>query len=320
MARVVVVIPTWNGRELLAGALATLGAQDFGDFRVVVVDNGSDDGTADWLSASHPDVEVVGLPRNVGFAPAVNAGIAAARDAEYVALLNNDMEVAPRWLGELVAALDAHPDAGSATSKLLIASSPELLDGAGDLVTWYAATWRRGHGEADRGQYDTPGEIASACAGAALYRRAALDDVGGFEESFFAYLEDTDWGLRAQLRGWACRWVPSSVAVHLGGATSRRMGDLETRLVTRNALALALRCFPARRLAAWAPVVVAFQLYALVMALREGRARAVLGGWREAAARLPATLQARRAIQSRRCVPLERLDAVVQRGILRRRR
>lgn len=315
--RVSVVIPTWNGRELLQGALDSLDRQAFGEFDVIVVDNGSTDGTVEYLRSSRPAVELVAFADNVGFAGAVNAGIAAAA-SDYVALLNNDMDLDPAWLGELVAALDAHPEAGSATSKQLIASSRELLDGAGDLVTWYGATWRRGHGVRDDGQYDVAAELASACAGAALYRRTALDDVGPFEESFFAYLEDTDWGLRAQLRGWSCRWVPSSVAYHLGGATSRRMGDLETQLIHRNSLALALRCYPARRLVAWLPLLLAYQAYSFAQAARSGRAGAVLRGWSEALRRLPATLRARRTIQVRRRVPLARLDAVVERGIFRR--
>ena len=153
---------------------------------------------------------------------------------------------------------------------------PGVLDGAGDLVTWYGATWRRGHGEPDRGQYDTPGAVASPCAGAALYRREALEAVGGFDERFFAYLEDADWGLRAQLAGWRCVYVPAAVALHLGGATSRRLGDLETELIARNTLALVVKSFPAGTVGA---VVAAdrrrIRLWVLV---RAARARDVARG------------------------------------------
>lgn len=315
-ARATVVIPTWNGRELLAAALASLREQRFRDFEVVVVDNGSTDGTPEHVRAAHPEVELVVLAENRGFAGAVNAGIGHAR-GEFVALLNNDMELDPGWLAELVAALDAHPHAGSAASKLRMLREPGVLDGAGDVVTWYGATWRRGHGEPDRGQYDEPGVIASPCAGAALYRRRALEDVGSFDERFFAYLEDADWGLRAQLAGWPCRWVPTAVAYHLGGATSRRMGDLETELIARNTLALVLKSFPAGRLVLWAPLIVAYQAWVLGQAVGRGSWRAVLRGWSAALSGLPATLRARAEVGRRTREP-RALAAVVTGRIVRR--
>ena len=315
--RVSVVIPTWNGRELLAAALASLREQRFRGFEVVVVDNGSTDGTLEWVRADHPEAELVVLGENRGFAGAVNAGIGHAR-GEFVALLNNDMELDPGWLAELVAALDAHPDAGSAASKLRMLRDPGLLDGAGDVVTWYGATWRRGHGEPDRGQYDEPGVIASPCAGAALYRRRALEAVGSFDERFFAYLEDADWGLRAQLAGWPCRWVPTAVAYHLGGATSRRMGDLETELIARNTPALVLKSFPAGRLVSWAPLIVGYQAWVLGQAVRRGSWRAVLRGWSAALRGLPATLRARSEVRRRTREP-RALAGVVTGGIVRRR-
>jgi GT2 family glycosyltransferase len=315
-ARATVVIPTWNGRELLAAALASLREQRFRDFEVLVVDNGSTDGTPEHVREAHPEAELLVLAENHGFAGAVNAGIDRAR-GEYVALLNNDMELDPGWLAELVAALDADPSAGSAASKLRMLREPGLLDGAGDVVTWYGATWRRGHGEPDRGQYDEPGLVASPCAGAALYRRRALEEVGTFDESFFAYLEDADWGLRAQLAGWPCLWVPGAVAYHLGGATSRRMGDLETELIARNTVALVLKSFPAGRLVAWAPLIVGYQAWVLGQAVGRGSWRAVLRGWSAALRALPATLRARAEVRRRTREP-RALGRVVTGGIVRR--
>ena len=315
-ARATVVIPTWNGRDLLAAALASLREQRFRDFDVVVVDNGSTDGTPEWVRADHPEAELVVLAENRGFAGAVNAGIGHAR-GEFVALLNNDMELDPGWLAELVAALDADPAAGSAASKLRMLREPGVLDGAGDVVTWYGATWRRGHGEPDRGQYDEPGVVASPCAGAALYRRRALEEVGSFDERFFAYLEDADWGLRAQLAGWTCRWVPTAVAYHVGGATSRRMGDLETELIARNTLALVLKSFPAGRLALWAPLMLAYQGWVLGQAVARGSWRAVLRGWSAAVRGVPVTLRARAEVRRRTREP-RALAGVVTSRIVRR--
>lgn len=307
-ARVCVVIPTWNGRELLDRALASLVRQSLAA-EVVVVDNGSTDGTTAHVRERWPDVSLVVLEGNRGFAAAVNAGVAAS-SSEFVALLNNDMELDPEWLAALVGALEADPAAGSAASKLRMLREPGLLDGAGDLVTWYGATWRRGHGEPDRGQYDEPSVIAGPCAGAALYRRRALEEVGGFDERFFAYLEDADWGLRAQLAGWRCLWVPSAVAYHLGGATSRRMGDLETELIARNTPALVLKSWPAGRLLAWSPLILGYQAYTLVRAVRAGTWHAVLRGWGAALRNLPRTLRARREVRARTRDP-HALDAVM---------
>jgi GT2 family glycosyltransferase len=312
MTRVTVIIPTWNGRELLTAALRSLREQRFRDFEVLVVDNGSTDGTAAHVRAQHPEAEVLELAENHGFAGAVNAGIGRA-GGEYVALLNNDMELDPAWLDELVAALDGEPGAGSAACKLRMLHEPGVLDGAGDVVTWYGATWRRGHGEPDSGQYDELGTVASPCAGAALYRRRALEEVGLFDEAFFAYLEDADWGLRAQLAGWPCRWVPSAVAYHVGGATSRRMGDLETELIARNTLALVLKSFPAGRLVLWAPLIVAYQL----VVLARGPWRAVLRGWSAAVRGLPATWRARAEVRRRTRDP-GALGGVVTGRIVRR--
>jgi GT2 family glycosyltransferase len=316
------VIPTWNGRELLDAALASLGEQRFRDFAVVVVDNGSTDGTVEHLRATQPDVELVALAENDGFAGAVNAGIGRAA-REGVVLLNNDMELDPGWLAKPVGALEAELPAGSAASKLRILREPGVLDGGGDVVTWYGATWRRGHGETDRGQYDEPGLVASPCAGAALYRRRALEEVGAFDGRFFACLEDADWGLRAQLAGWPCLWVPAAVAYHLVGATSRRMGDLETELIARNTLALVLKSFPAPprpapRLALWAPLIVGYQAWVLGQALRRGSWRAVLRAWSAAARGVPGTLTARAEVRRRTRDP-GALDRVVAARIVRRR-
>ena len=306
--RVTVVIPNWNGREMLDMVLPTLGAQSYDALRVLVVDNGSTDGSVEHLRDRHPGVDVLALRENTGFAGAVNAGFDAA-ETEYVALFNNDMELEPDCVAELVAALDAHPEAGSATAKMVMLREPGVLDGAGDSLTWFGGAWRRGHGEPDDGRFDTPQEVFSACGGAALSRAAALDRVGLMDARFFAYLEDVDWGLRAQLAGLTCRYVPGAVVRHLGGATSRRMGDLEAYLIHRNTLWLVAKGFPLARLVPALPAVLAFQLWTLLRTARSGGPwRAILRGWRHGLRGLPVALRARRGVQARRTAPLAQLD------------
>ncbi|MGH3994108.1 MAG: glycosyltransferase, partial [Pseudonocardiaceae bacterium] len=165
---------SYDGRHLLETMLPSLAAQEFRDYRVVVVDNGSSDGTAGWLAEHWPQVAVVALPDNVGVTPALNVCVREAR-TEFVGLFNNDLELHPAALGELVGALREHPQAASAGAKLVDFHDHAVLDGAGDTFAWAGTGDRRGHGERDRGQYDQPGEFFGACGGAAVYRRAAFE-------------------------------------------------------------------------------------------------------------------------------------------------
>jgi GT2 family glycosyltransferase len=306
-----VAILSYDGLELLQTVLPSLDAQRFRDFRTVVVDNGSSDGSAEWLAQARPDVEVVALPSNVGVTAALNVCIDAA-PTQLVALLNNDVELDPDCLGELVAAMRAHPEAGSAAAKLVDYHDRGVLDGAGDLFGWACVPARRGHGEADRGQYDEPRSIFGACGAVAVYRRAALDAVGRFDDSFFAFYEDTDWAFRAQLAGWDCRYVPSAVAYHMGSATlGAGLTDFMRYHLVRNGIWLVAKDYPAAALLRQAPRLAYGQLAALRDAARAGK----LPVWRRAIADavrgLPAVLRRRRAVQRRRTRSLRELDAVV---------
>jgi GT2 family glycosyltransferase len=291
--------------------LPTLAAQSYRDFTTLVVDNGSEDGTVGYLKAEWPDFGVLALPSNVGFATAVNRGVSAT-EGEYVALLNNDVELEPDWLGELVAALDEHRDAASATPKLLRYHDRELLDGAGDDLSWSGVCTRRGYRRPDAGQYDVPEEVFSACGGAALYRRSALERIGPFDEDFFAYLEDVDWGFRARLAGYGCRYVPSSRAYHMGGATTDRVDGLGVYLRRRNQIALVLKNYPPRSLVRHLPDLLLEQVLGFVLSIRQGTLRPQLRAWRDALRQLPATLRKRRQIQRTRVIDDRQLAATVR--------
>jgi GT2 family glycosyltransferase len=305
--RLTVIVPSLNGRRMLGLVLPSLDRQTYRDFEVVVVDNGSQDGSVDYLHREWPSVKVLALDRNHGFAGAVNAGIRWA-DSELVALVNNDMELDPRFLEELVGALSQYATAGSATAKMLSYADRMRIDGAGDVISWNGSACRRGHGQPDRGQYDTPSSIFGACAGGAVYRRQALTDVGLFDEDFFAYLEDVDWSFRSQLFGYTCRYVPSARAFHVGGATAGPMTGLEPFLVRRNQILLVLKNFPLERLIVHLPSLLVREL---VLAVRHGRARALLRAWGAAARELRKTLAKRRAIQRNRRVAAGRLRVVI---------
>ena len=306
------MIPSWNGRDLLDIVLPSLERQEYGDFRVTVVDNGSTDGTADHLRAAWPDVGVIELPENVGFAAAVNRGIEASQ-SEFVALVNNDMELDRAWLREMVGALRDHPRAASAAGKVLRYHEREVVDSAGDTMSWYGLSVPRGRGETDDGRYDAPGAVFSATAGAALYRAQALDDVGPFDADFFAYAEDVDWGFRAQLLGWECRYVPAAVAYHVGRATSSRISGLAHYLFLRNTITMVIKDYPAGALVRHAPRLAMFLAKQVSGSFRRRFAGQMLRALRDALVQLPRTLAKRREVQSRRRAGTAELDELIER-------
>jgi GT2 family glycosyltransferase len=178
-----------------------------------------------------------------------------------------------------------------------------------------SAVINRGAGELDDGQYDEAEAVFGACAGAALYRRAAFDLVGGFDESYFAYLEDVDWAMRAQLAGLDARYEPAAVAYHMGGATTRRRSHFYGRLQRRNQVLLVVKTFPAGLIARHGWRIVATHVLWLVASVRDGMLREHLGAWREVLALLPATLRRRRAVQRSRVRPLRQLEQLMVAGL-----
>jgi GT2 family glycosyltransferase len=304
---VTAIVLTYDGRALLEVVLPSLAAQSEPAREVIVVDNGSTDGTSEWLRSQWPQVKVLALPTNVGVAAALNQGVAQA-GGEYVALLNNDLELAGDWLAEMVAGLQRHPDAASVACKLRSYRDRERLDGAGDVLTRRLVAFRRGGGELDEGQYDREEEILTPTAGAALYRASALAEVGPFDESFWAYFEDVDWGLRAQLAGWRSWYIPGALAFHMGGATTG--GDRNPFYLVlhhRNRIGLMVKDLPLALLLQSAPAILREQAGTLVHCARNGTLglylRALLGALRL----MPRWLAARRRIQRGRRVPVSRL-------------
>jgi hypothetical protein len=298
---VAAVVPNWNGRRWLDGCLASLTAQDRRFDEIVVVDNGSTDGSRAALARDWPAVRVVALEHNHGFAVAANRGVAAAGGADAVALVNTDVQLDADWLARTVAALEGDERAGSVATKMVSLRDPGMLDDCGDVLRRDGICEQRGHGRVDDGRWDERGEVFGACAGAALYRRAALDAVGGFDERLFAYIEDVDLALRLRLAGWRCRYEPA-VARHWGGGASAQLGRPVAAWVERNTLLVCARAFPWRW---WAGPVAYRQLAWLVAAARGGSLRAFLRGAAAALPALPAFLRERRALRASATVPIE---------------
>jgi GT2 family glycosyltransferase len=306
-----VAIATYNGRALLEVALASLAEQTFRDFRVLVVDDASSDDTGRWLAETWPEVELVTNRRNRGVTATLNTCLERPR-TPLIGLFNNDVELDPRCLERLVLALDQHPEAGSAGGKLLDFAQRELIDGAGDVFSWTAMGARRGHGERDTGQYDQPRAIFGACGGAAVYRRSALETVGALDEDFFAFYEDVDWSLRAQLAGLGCRYVPSAVVYHMGSATlGRGLSDFTRYHLWRNTLWIIAKDLPTSSLLRHSPQLLLGQLINLAVAVRDRKLNIWLRVWRDALRGLPRTLRKRRVVQARKRIAASALEAVV---------
>ena len=310
-ARVSVIIPNWNTRRYLGPCLRSLREQTFRDFEVILVDSGSEDDSLSFVAENFPEVHLIALGENRGFSGAVNAGIGAS-DSELVVLLNNDTEQDPAWLATLVRAAEGHPKAGSFASKLLDFRNRQVLDGAGDALRKSGLPYRLGHGERDLGQFDKPTPVFGACAAAAMYRREMFDDIGTFDEDFFAYCEDGDLSFRAQLAGYSCLYVPGAVVYHVGSAsTGGKRSPTATRLGTRNSLCLLVKNLPSALVPGILPAFVAGQLSRLAVTTLTGVLPAHLKGLAQALRLLPLMLRKRRLIQRRRRIPVSRIGELL---------
>lgn len=267
-ARVAVVIPHWNRAELLQSFLAELPQQTRPFDRVIVVDNGSTDGSPEV--AEQAGAEVIRLPKNAGFAVAVNRGIAAAADCDWIAIVNNDVTLAPRWLERL---LLAGRDAFFVTGKILSAQDHSLIDGTWDEIARSGCAYRCGAGEKDDPRWNDQRQIRMASMTASLFRRTLFDEFGSLDERFVSYLEDIDFGLRCAKGHRAGCYEPTAVAYHQGSSTWGRWNPDTVRQIAQNQILLTKKHFHGQP--RW-PILVGQMLWGLVAA-RHGCFQA----WRE---------------------------------------
>lgn len=270
-----VVVVTWNGRERLAESLPAIVEQQNVRHEVILVDNGSTDGTAGWVRSAFPSVRVVELAENTGFAAGNNRGFVSAR-APLVATINNDAIPDPDWLASLVSAAAAHPDAGMFASRMVYLHDPEIIDSAGINLNPLGIAWDRKAGTPLRD--DTDGEVFGASAGAALYRRELLQATGGFDERFFAYLEDVDLAWRARWLGWKARYVTGARVRHMHSATWAEDSPLKTFHLGRNKVWLIAKNYPLGPLLRWLPLILAYDAASLPVTVWRQRGLAAVRG------------------------------------------
>lgn len=265
------------------------------DFEAIVVDNGSADGTREFLEASFPKVRGIYFKERLGFAKAANAGMAAAR-GEYIALLNNDTEVDPNWLTALKNRLDTVPQIGFCASKLISFDKRGILDGAGDVYLRDGHAQRLGWGLPDSPQFQKSFKIFGACGAASIYRRALLEKTGLLDEDFAMYYEDVDLNFRAQLYGFQCEFVPEAVVYHMGSASSNPKTMF---LLARNSVFVIVKNWPAPLLRKNLPRAVAARIKLAWDFLKSNRplAFSYLKGTFLALLELPSLMRKRRSIQ-----------------------
>ncbi len=246
-----VIIPNWNGMRLnlLPTCLNALRQQTFRDFETIVVDDCSTDGSQGFVGQVYPEVRLLAREKNRGFAPAVNAGIRAAR-GDVIVLLNNDTEADPHWLEEIARALSKNPRAGIVACKLKLFDQRDRIHSAGDFYRVDGIPGNRGVWEEDRGQYDDARGVASslspcfgACGGAAAYRKAMLDEIGLFDEELVSNLEDVDMNWRARWAGYPIVYAPRAVVYHRVSATGG--GAYGSFYVGRNFICVLAKDYPA---------------------------------------------------------------------------
>lgn len=224
----------WNGKDLLRSSLQSLKIQSHKDLEIIVVDNGSTDGSVEMISKEFPGIRLVENSMNLGFARPNNQGMAQA-EGESFFLINNDAAAEKECLARLVSALDDDPETGMVAPKIINEADGKIIDSVGGLFIYPDGMSRgRGRGEEDHGQYDGLKEILMPSACACLYRKAMIDEVGNFDEDFYAYCEDTDLGLRGQLAGWKAVSVSNAVVHHKYSKTGGKYSPLKAFLVERN--------------------------------------------------------------------------------------
>jgi GT2 family glycosyltransferase len=323
-----VVVVNWNRKKLLQACLDSLARQSHADFEVVVVDNGSTDGSpalVEEMAKTFPvSLRLIANASNLGFCAANNQGI-FSMSAELVALLNNDAQAEPGWIEALERVIRSEMDVGMAASKILVWEDPTRIDKCGHLIYPDGQNRGRGAGQTDHGQFDRVEEVLWPDGCAAMYRRAMLEDVGGFDEDFFAYADDAELGLRARWAGWRCLYTPDAVVRHHRGATLGLGSARRLTLIERNRVLLAMKLFPWSLLWANGAFLLArigAGMWAAVRGRGEMRhypgmggkftaALALLRGMAQAIPLIPAMLHKRRAFG-----PKRRLNAMQIRRLL----
>jgi len=311
-----VIIVNWKGGEVLPLCLDSLRHQTFQDFELILVDNGSTDGSWEGLEEQWPGLRLIRLAENAGFAAANNLGVRKAA-GEWIALLNSDAFPEPEWLAVLVNSVTNYPDYDFFGSTLVQADDRDLLDGTGDVYHISGLAWRRFYNQ-PREQADREvEEVFSPCAAAALYRRSAFLQVGGFDEDYFMYHEDVDLGFRLRLQGFRCLTVPDAVVFHKGSASTHIKSDFSIYQGHRNLVWTYLKNMPGWLLWKYLPAHIIANLVFLVYYSIQGSFSAIWRSKWDAIRGIPQAINKRRDIQNQCQVSTQDISSLMEHGWLK---
>jgi GT2 family glycosyltransferase len=239
-----VIVLNYNGKAYLKKCLSTLHNQTYPNVEIILVDNGSSDGSVEFIREHYTHwIRLIVSPENIGFAAGNNLGIRASK-GKYIATLNNDTEADPYWLEELIKGMKVDERIGMCASKIYLSKDPYIIDSVGHIIYRDGSNRGRGRLEEDKGQFSKEEEVFFPSACAALYSKKMLDEIGLFDESFFAYYEDADLGLRARLAGWKCIFLPRAIVYHKYSGTAGAYSPLKAYLVERNRIWMVTKNFP----------------------------------------------------------------------------
>jgi GT2 family glycosyltransferase len=311
MPEISVVVVNWNGKHLLGECLTALRRQTFLDFETILVDNGSEDGSVEYVGAQFPETKIVALPNNQGFTGGNIAGYAQAK-GNLIVLLNNDTEADPKWLEEIHKASETHPNAGSFASKMMYFDDRSRVENCGFAVGSAGATVDLGRDEPDGPAWTQPRNVFGACGGAAAYRRRMLEDIGFLDPEFFMIYEDVDLSFRAQLRGYECVYVPGAIVYHRYRLTIGRSPLRQVFHSQRNIEFVYLKNMPLGLMLRSAPQRLLYEVGAGIYFARMGVASAFLRAKMDVLRRLPSILRKRKEIQKRRTATNSQLWAMMQ--------
>lgn len=315
MPEISVIILNWNGKQFLEACLGAMRRQTFRDFKTILVDNGSTDGSVEYVLDQFPEVELIALPDNRGFSGGNIAGYAQA-DGDLILLLNNDTEAHPGWLEAIHNASQLYPEAGSFASKMMYFDQRSKVENCGFDLGLEGATVDLGRDEPDGPTWTQPRKVFGACAGAVAYRRRMLTDIGFLDPDFFMTYEDLDLSFRAQLRGYDCVYVPGAVVYHRYRATNRKTPSRQVFYSQRNIDFVYLKNMPTGLMLRFLPQRILYEVGAAIYFTKMGAGAAFVKAKFDVLRHLPFLLRKRSEIQKTKTVSNAQVRGMMRGSVL----